>query len=316
MNDLRSLALQRTWVRRVLRWTWLAPLLAVLGCAGTSQKRVATLKRQLDSLAQRERANQQRIEELNNRLYLLEDRLETNRVAQARRSDKPIHLPVVRLGPAGQRLDDEKSALPARQPEPPSLVASSEVEYSGAAQMRTAKRPLLRLHGDHQSRLRVVATPPGGELVPAASSEQLPVVPLPRAPAKPPTVSRKKGEAERLYQRALADYRAGRVAQAERAFAQLAKRFPTHDFADNALYWLGEARYDRRQFDSALGAFRRVVEEHPKGNKAPDALLKMGYCYMQLKQTDSARTVLAQLVEIFPGTRVAKLATDALGRLK
>ena len=90
------------------------------------------------------------------------------------------------------------------------------------------------------------------------------------------------------------------------------QRYPGHDLADNAQYWLGEAFYDRKDFTRALAEFRATVDRFPGGNKVPDAMLKMGYCYLAMGQDDKARFTLQQVVAIYPGGEPALLAQQRL----
>ncbi len=90
------------------------------------------------------------------------------------------------------------------------------------------------------------------------------------------------------------------------------KKYPRHDYADNAQYWLGEAFYAQKDYPHALSEFRNVIETYPRGNKVPDALLKVGYCYQALGQTEKARAVLEQVVNLYPKTEPASLASKRL----
>jgi tol-pal system protein YbgF len=94
-----------------------------------------------------------------------------------------------------------------------------------------------------------------------------------------------------------------------RAFIQ---KFPRHDYADNAQYWLGEAFYAQKEYSRALGEFRNVIETYPRGNKVPDALLKVGFCYHAMGQGEKAKAVLEQVVNLYPKTEPAVLASKRL----
>ena len=94
-----------------------------------------------------------------------------------------------------------------------------------------------------------------------------------------------------------------------RAFLQ---KFPRHDYADNAQYWLGEAFYAQKDYSRALGEFRNVIETYPRGNKVPDALLKVGFCYHAMGQGEKAKAVLEQVVNLYPKTEPAVLASKRL----
>lgn len=116
-----------------------------------------------------------------------------------------------------------------------------------------------------------------------------------------------------------ADYRAavelvksGSHAQAIDGLRAFLRKYPRHDYADNAQYWLGEAFYAQKDYPHALAEFRNVIETYPRGNKVPDALLKVGYCYAALGQADKARAVLEQVVNLYPKTEPAALATKRL----
>jgi tol-pal system protein YbgF len=116
-----------------------------------------------------------------------------------------------------------------------------------------------------------------------------------------------------------ADYRAavelvksGSVEEATAALHEFLAKYPRHEYADNAQYWLGEAFYAHQDYQHALVEFRATIETYPRGNKVPDALLKVGYCYMALGQTEKARAVLEQVVNLYPKTEPAALASKRL----
>jgi len=324
-------------------------LLGVGGCAARTPVDAKLLQR-LEELAQREAQAQKQIEELNNRLFLLEDKVDTGRVAMES-NGKPIQLPVIRLAPQPES-DPETAPRPPAPPPPrvsersdtdedteedneePSETAKSVVErrrvvYGGAAK-RGGPRPLLRLHesaGGGTSTASVApATPlPGSD--PMTVTERLPVVPIPRRSdaKKAETTPPKETAAPRAdtsplpmrdYNDALSKYKAGQHAAAAEAFRTFLRKHAKHAYADNAVYWMGECAYDTKNYRLALKMFRQVVEDFPTGNKAPDALLKMAYCYIRLNEGRNARTVLAQVVESFPKSQVARLASETLAKLQ
>ena len=114
------------------------------------------------------------------------------------------------------------------------------------------------------------------------------------------------------YRAAVELVKAGSHADAIAGLRGFLRRFPRHDYADNAQYWLGEAFYAQKDYPHALGEFRNVIETYPRGNKVPDALLKVGYCYSALGQTDKAKAVLEQVVNLYPKTEPAALAAKRL----
>ncbi len=139
-----------------------------------------------------------------------------------------------------------------------------------------------------------------------------------RAPLSPPPAARNTrdfGDPRAEYQRYYEALRAGNHAYAVTGFRNFVERFPGHDFADNAQYWLGEAFYDQKNYKSALVEFRKVVDDHPQGNKVPDALLKLGYCYRQMGESDKAKQVWEQVMRVYPKSNPALLAATKLREL-
>lgn len=108
----------------------------------------------------------------------------------------------------------------------------------------------------------------------------------------------------------------GRYDKAEKAFSGFLEQYRDSEYADNAQYWLGEARYVTQDFESAVDAFRRVLDDYPDSNKAADALLKLGYCHYELQQWSKARDALEQVREEHPDTTAANLAGTRLDRMR
>jgi tol-pal system protein YbgF len=92
-------------------------------------------------------------------------------------------------------------------------------------------------------------------------------------------------------------------------------RYPRHDYANNAQYWIGEAFYAQKDFVHALAEFRATIETYPRGNKVPDAMLKLGYCYQAMGEADKGRALLEQVVSMYPKSEPAALAGKRLESL-
>ncbi|MGE0868127.1 MAG: tol-pal system protein YbgF [Kofleriaceae bacterium] len=122
----------------------------------------------------------------------------------------------------------------------------------------------------------------------------------------------RNGEASADYRTAVELVKTGKHGDAITALRAFLAKFPRHEYADNAQYWLGEAFYAQRDYGHALSEFRVVIETYPRGNKVPDALLKVGFCYGALGQPDKARAVLEQVVTLYPHTEPAALAAKRL----
>ncbi len=194
-------------------------------------------------------------------------------------------LPVVRLAPQGTPSRHVASRPPEPEPAP----------VRQAPQAEPAASRSYRLEG---SRLVELTTRAG-----------------PAAPDRPDRGVRGQaiiGE----YEAAMAIYKSGQPERAQAAFDDFARRHPRHDYADNALYWKGEAAYDQHHYADALASFTEVVERYGGGNKAPDALLKIGLCYRQLGDLPNAKDVLVELIAAYPGERASDIARVKLAELE
>ncbi len=125
--------------------------------------------------------------------------------------------------------------------------------------------------------------------------------------------SERGGDAANDYRAAVELVKAAKYDDAVAALRAFLVKYPRHDYADNAQYWLGETFYAQKDYSRALTEFRKVIEVYPRGNKVPDALLKVGYCYQSLGQGDKAHAVLEQVVNLYPKSEPAVLAGKRLG---
>jgi tol-pal system protein YbgF len=307
--------------------TCLALVLALSGCAGTADHAtLGELQKRLDESERRTATAEHKIDELENRVFLLTDQVESQKVAALHR-DRP-RLPVVTLKPD----------------EAPASGGAGDVSFEGEAASPDPDhtRTVLRIDGtrvaSHHTSAAATARGDGARAEPPAEppEENLGVAPAPpiRAAADkgaahadqsaahaaddkaaPSERSAPAGEPLALYRAAYEELRAGRHDAAERGFRDFVKRFPHHDYADNAQYWLGETFYDRKQYDRAAPEFRAVVTRWPTGNKAPDALLKLAYCLLAEGDAGKGRSLLREVPATYPHTDAARLAEERLAQL-
>jgi tol-pal system protein YbgF len=125
----------------------------------------------------------------------------------------------------------------------------------------------------------------------------------------------KQSDAMTLYRRAFSNYEQRKLNRALEEFEDFVKKYPQHDYADNAIYWMGEAYYSQKEYLLAITEFRRVAKTYPTSNKLPDALLKIGFSYERLEDGREAKEILAQVVEQYPYTVAAKKAAKRLVQL-
>lgn len=142
----------------------------------------------------------------------------------------------------------------------------------------------------------------------AAPPEGLKVVKLAEEEKEIPAAS----GPEDLYNDGQDFFLAGRYNAARAAFAELAENYPSHDLADNALYWIGESFYVEQDYKTALLKFSEAVERYPGANKAPDAMLKAGFSYFELNDKKSGVETLNKLINTYPDSEAASIAKKRL----
>jgi tol-pal system protein YbgF len=114
------------------------------------------------------------------------------------------------------------------------------------------------------------------------------------------------------YKSALRAYRAGLYDEARAGFGTFMSAGPRRDYVDNALYWLGECHFGLGEFATSVAFFRRVITEEPNGNKVPDAMLKMALATERLGNRDEAVEILTELKNLYPDTHAARIGATRL----
>ena len=239
----------------------------------------------------------------------------------------PNALPVVKLRPAASKAAPVAKAPVVRRapvaktaPQPKAPVAKAEPLNPAPVDTRP---PITITQADLDALSGASMAPAGrrpGQPVPppanAAMAGNLGVVPL-AGPSRPrtrraPVESTAADPAIAAYQRAYGLYRSGAFSQAGPALVAFVRDHGSHDYADNALFWVGQIQFDQSRFQAALGTFRQVVDTYPAGNKVPDALLMIGLTQAKLGRSAEGRETLARLRAMFPQTEAARKADARL----
>ncbi|MGY6555655.1 MAG: tol-pal system protein YbgF [Wenzhouxiangella sp.] len=180
-------------------------------------------------------------------------------------------------------------------------------------------RPAPPVAGLPEDEFWEIAVPPGGQMaedlpeVRAPIDAQMEITPLPQAAAVAPRdLGTPTPEEQAAYDRAFRALREQRFADAENGFADFLDRFPTSGYAPNALYWLAETHFVRRDFENALAFFQELRQRYPRSNKDGDALLKIGFSHFEMRQWNEARAALEQVRSEHPNTTLARLAETRL----
>jgi tol-pal system protein YbgF len=122
--------------------------------------------------------------------------------------------------------------------------------------------------------------------------------------------------AEELYETGMKDLKNKDYAAARFNFIKLYENYPDHSLADNALYWTGECHYVERNYEKALESFEVVISKYPDGNKVADAMLKTAYAYISLKDRGNTIKALNLLIEKYPDSEAATKANERFKRKK
>lgn len=215
-----------------------------------------------------------------------------------------------------QRLQAVAGGAPAAAAPRPPARADHEVLLPRPAADDSLVPPLV---GVPEDEFRVAAVPPGGQEtadlpeVRAPIDAQIEITPLPQAAAVAPRdLGTPTPEEQAAYDRAFRALREQRFADAADGFADFLDRFPTSGYAPNALYWLAETYFVRRDFENALTFFQELRQRYPRSNKDGDALLKIGFSHFEMRQWNESRAALEQVRSQHPNTTLARLAETRL----
>jgi tol-pal system protein YbgF len=198
------------------------------------------------------------------------------------------------------------------------LELEREVARARAEAARLGERVAQLERAAAESAARPPAAPAATPPPPAADEPAAPSAPARieieesdlAAPAS--ATARDAGDASARYEAALALLRDGKTVDAESALRSFAAEHPDSELADNAWFWIGEARLVGGDAAGAIEAYRTGIERYPEGNKVPDALYKLGVALAAAGRGEAAREAWDELVRRFPTSAAAEAALARL----
>jgi tol-pal system protein YbgF len=127
----------------------------------------------------------------------------------------------------------------------------------------------------------------------------------------------------REYEAAYRLFGKGEYSAAAESFQAFIQKYPYSDYADNAMFWMGECQHRLGDLVLAAVTFERVHEYFPEGNKVPDALYRQAVVLIAIGRERrepedyqaAARDLLQRLVREYPRSERAAEAKDFLDRL-
>ena len=137
----------------------------------------------------------------------------------------------------------------------------------------------------------------------------------PEPPPAPGSGAEGSIDVDDAYAKARDLHKGRRFDEAVAGFTEILERAPDSDLADNARYWIGEARYLQRRFRPALAEFTKVLA-YPYTEKADDAQLMIARSYLALGESDQAMAAFRKLLENYPGSEYLDEAREELRNLE
>ncbi|MEX2618011.1 MAG: tol-pal system protein YbgF [Alphaproteobacteria bacterium] len=126
-----------------------------------------------------------------------------------------------------------------------------------------------------------------------------------------------EGTIQEQYQYAFKLLQQRDYANAEAALRQFVEEHPSDDLTGNAMYWMGETFYVRKDFPEAARVFLDAYQRFPNGNKAADNLFKLARSLSEIGENASSCTTYRELLKSYPNAneRILDNARSDMSRL-
>lgn len=286
-------------------WLWLAAGVGLLaGCSSTPSQPV---QNQSAALVSQVSALEAELKQLRNTVEQQQYELENMKRRQGGGySYQNRQMPAAGTGAEADAVAPQSSPeAPGGEitgVEPSSEMAASATE-SAAVEPAPVEPPLVE--------------PGPVDAAPVAPPAPAPAEMASAPPALAPTVSQPAPTAEQAaYDAAFESLKQGRYEEATSGFKSFADTYPASQLADDAYYWMSEARYVNREFEGALNGFKTVVARYPDSGRVPEALLKVGYIQYDIGAYSDAAATFRDIITQFPGHQVAASAESRLKRIE
>ena len=119
-----------------------------------------------------------------------------------------------------------------------------------------------------------------------------------------------------LWRLGSAAFDAQRYNDAIEIFKRLSQTYPTHERADDAVYFRGQAYTNLKDWDHAIGVYQQLYDKYPDSSLADDGLYFAAIAASQLKNCTEARTYLGLIKQKYPKSNVTKQAADLDNAIK
>jgi tol-pal system protein YbgF len=187
------------------------------------------------------------------------------------------------------------------------LGANDSINCSGAGSPSASPPPQTMRPGD-------ALPPIGSDVGPAVSGRPPGILgSLPAGPgAVPPPPPQPVAGNSAQYDQAMNLMSRAQYSEAQSAFRAYADTNPDDsDLSPQAIYWVGNISFIRQDYASAQRAFAEVIKKYPKSQRAPDAMLKLAQSFMSLGQKSEGCTTLGLIRTKYPNGSPQTLASAA-----
>ena len=111
---------------------------------------------------------------------------------------------------------------------------------------------------------------------------------------------------EKLFEIAMGDFNSGRYDLAITGFADLVKQYPDAAQVPDAVYWIAEAYFAKKDYATAEKSYMDFVKKYPDGPKSCVAFYKLGLAYEHQEKVKSRDMVWKNLLDRCPESHEAQ----------
>jgi tol-pal system protein YbgF len=295
--------------------------LSLAGCAGVQEVTGVATQQDLLQLRQDMIAAQQAAQ----RARVDTDGLSAQIDKRVREQSSDNDRQVAALTRQVDSLNDTLTSLSSRVEELGTRVEALNRQLRGAAPASGASAPASGAAPSTTPRPPAAVTPGPGPS--SGTPTATPPAPVAAVPSRPTTGSLQPQD---IYQAAYIDFSKGSYSLAIAGFREFLRRYPDHELAGSAQYWIGEAYFSlargftdasqgdkaNESLEQAVQEFKKVQANYPRADKVPTALYKEALALIDLKQPALAQARLQYLVDNFPRAEETSLARERLSGLK
>jgi tol-pal system protein YbgF len=184
-----------------------------------------------------------------------------------------------------QRLDDYQS-IDKR------LQQRSKTEAARPPTSRTSSATTKKSATVKKSTPAAAATAMAG----ATATVSKPATSQPKTSSSKRSAKSKSFVERDAYQQAFQQLKKQELKQAQAAFENFLRDYPSGQYSANAYYWLGELYLTDENLSSARKTFATLIEDYPEYRKTPDSSFKLAKIYHQMGDDKKAEAMLKKIV--------------------